>query len=63
MAGAIAGAFKGASAIPPTWIEKVKAENPRSQKELAEVLVNIVLKRGAEAQAKLSLIQSLGQAA
>ncbi len=62
MAGAIAGAFKGASAIPPTWIEKVKAENPRSQKELAEALADIVIKRGEEARAELSLIQILHQA-
>jgi ADP-ribosylglycohydrolase len=45
MAGSIAGAFKGASNFPKEWIDKVEAESPVSQKELAEKLTKIAVSR------------------
>jgi hypothetical protein len=59
MAGAIAGALKGASAFPAAWLEKVEAENPRSQHKLAAELFQIVVKRTEETQKRLATIQSL----
>jgi ADP-ribosylglycohydrolase len=59
MAGAIAGALKGASAFPAAWLEKVEAENPRSQQKLATELFQIVVKRTEETQKRLATIQSL----
>lgn len=48
MAGAIAGAFKGASAFPREWAEKAERENQRSQRGLARELVRITMIRSAE---------------
>lgn len=59
MAGALAGAFRGASALPQSWIEKVKAESPRVHKEVAQALVNVVIKRTEDMSAQISAIQSL----
>jgi ADP-ribosylglycohydrolase len=61
MAGAIAGAFKGASAFPAAWVKKVEAENPRSQNKLAEELFQIVVKRTEATQQHLSSLQKLRQ--
>ena len=48
MAGAIAGAFKGASSFPGGWVEKAEGENQRSQRELAHEMVGVILSRRAE---------------
>jgi ADP-ribosylglycohydrolase len=45
MAGALAGAFRGASALPQAWMEKVKAESPRDHVAVAETLLNVIVKR------------------
>jgi ADP-ribosylglycohydrolase len=59
MAGALAGAFKGASAFPAPWLEKVEAENPRSQQALAEKLLDMVMRRTEAMAGKVALIQNL----
>jgi len=45
MTGSIAGAFKGASNFPREWLDKIEAESPISQKELAEKLTKITVNR------------------
>lgn len=59
MAGAIAGAFKGATAFPPAWLEQVESENPRSQEKLAQALLDILLQRQEEVHQTSSLIREL----
>lgn len=45
MAGAVAGACKGASSFPIEWVEKAVGENQRSQRELAHDLEKIAMER------------------
>ena len=59
MAGALAGAFRGASALPQAWIEKVKAESPRAHGEVAQALVGVIVKRTEDMSAQVSAVQSL----
>jgi ADP-ribosylglycohydrolase len=59
MAGAIAGAFKGATAFPLAWLEQVERENPRSQEKLAQALLDILVQRQEEVRQTLSLIREL----
>jgi ADP-ribosylglycohydrolase len=59
MAGAIAGAFKGAAAFPPAWLEQVERENPRSQEKLAQTLLEILNQRQEEVRQTLSLTRDL----
>jgi len=51
MAGALAGAWRGASAFPPEWVEKVKASSPRDHHRAAADLVQVIQRR-AEIQAQ-----------
>ena len=44
MVGAMAGAFKGVEGLRKEWVEKVEANNP-GQKELAEKLIEVVIKK------------------
>jgi ADP-ribosylglycohydrolase len=59
MAGAIAGAFRGTSAFPPEWIEKVETESSRSQRELAAALTSVILRRLADTERRAKAIKSL----
>jgi len=45
MAGSLAGAYRGASALPAGWMDKVKAAGARDQEELARSLTDITLRR------------------
>lgn len=52
MAGAIAGAFQGAAAFPPGWVEKVRAESPRVHEQIAQALIGVILRRIKAAAAR-----------
>ncbi len=45
MVGALAGAFRGASALPPDWAAKAAAGSGRDQEALARALEGIALSR------------------
>ena len=45
MVGALAGAYRGASALPAHWVEKVRAESPRAHEDVAKELVEVVARR------------------
>ena len=45
MVGALAGAYRGVSALPAHWVEKVRAESPRAHEDVARELVEVVVKR------------------
>ena len=45
MVGALAGAYRGVSALPAHWVEKVRAESPRAHEDVAKELVEVVAKR------------------
>jgi ADP-ribosylglycohydrolase len=59
MAGALAGAFRGASALPQSWVEKVKAESPRAHRDVAQVLVDVIIKRVEDMSERIKIIESL----
>jgi len=59
MAGALAGAFRGASALPQSWIEKVKAESPRAHGKVATALVDVIIKRTQDMSERIKAIESL----
>ena len=59
MAGALAGAFRGASVLPQAWVEKVKAESPRDHKKVAETLLNVIVKRVEEMDDQIRAVRSL----
>lgn len=49
IAGAIAGALRGANAIPPAWIAAVCSASPVDQEALAQSLLDVLLRRAREA--------------
>ena len=49
MAGAVAGAFRGATAFPPPWLAKLTAESPRAHQDVARQLTDVILKRSRDA--------------
>jgi ADP-ribosylglycohydrolase len=51
IAGAIAGALRGASALPADWTAAVRAANPVDQDELTEALLAVLRRRAAAAAA------------
>jgi len=59
MAGAIAGAYHGASALPPAWVDKVNAENPRDQAHQAQALVDLVLERIEATRRRVEAVEGL----
>jgi len=59
MAGAIAGAYRGASVLPAGWVEKATAGNPRDQAQLARKLVDLVLERNEAMRRLVESIQGL----
>lgn len=62
MAGALAGAWRGASALPTPWVEKVEAESPRDHRALAGTLVGIIAQRAAGMAHTAASINQLLQA-
>lgn len=59
MAGALAGALHGASALPVEWVEKIRAGGRRDQVELATMLVEVIHQRAADMARVTSAIHSL----
>ncbi len=59
MAGAIAGAYAGAGALPETWMDKVKTESPRDHAAVARALIEIILKRHEDAAQLAHQLQRL----
>jgi ADP-ribosylglycohydrolase len=59
MTGAIAGALRGASALPPAWVEKIQAGSRRDQNALAAMLVSAIQQRAAELARVTADIQAL----
>jgi len=62
MAGALAGALHGASALPTQWVEKSLANSRRDQMALAAMLVDVTLQRGealARTTAQVKQLQSI----
>ena len=59
MAGALAGAFRGASALPAAWVEKVRAQSPRAHEEVAADLVNVIIERTKDMSRQIKAIESL----
>jgi ADP-ribosylglycohydrolase len=47
--GAIAGALRGASALPADWVSQVQVATPVNQDELAALLLEILRRRANEA--------------
>jgi ADP-ribosylglycohydrolase len=60
MAGAIAGALRGAAAFPSEWLAKVDGEADRSQQPLAEMLVGMIDRRLKAAADRIRAVQQLG---
>ena len=61
MSGALAGALRGASALPVAWVEKMLANSRRDQNALAEMLVAVIQQRAGElahVAADIELLQS-----
>jgi ADP-ribosylglycohydrolase len=59
MAGAIAGALHGASALPAEWVEKIRAGGRRDQAALAAMLVNAIQRRAADMERTCTVIRAL----
>ena len=55
MAGAVAGAFAGASALPRAWLDKL----PPEQEKLARDLAEVARKKASEAEAALSAFRKM----
>jgi ADP-ribosylglycohydrolase len=61
MAGALAGALHGASALPVEWVEKMLASGRRDQAALTSLLVDIIHQRAAGLARVAAAIQTLEQ--
>jgi ADP-ribosylglycohydrolase len=59
MAGAIVGAFRGASGLPVSWVDKIAAESPRAHSEVARRLMDVVVVRNEEMAGRIAAIRSL----
>lgn len=59
MAGALAGALRGASALPESWVEKVKTESPRAHEKVARQLVDVVVARIEDASDRISAVRGM----
>ena len=59
MAGSIAGALHGASALPAEWVEKIRAGGRRDQPALAAMLVNAIQRRAADMERTCAVIRAL----
>lgn len=59
MAGALAGALHGASALPAEWVEKIRAGGRRDQDALAAMLISVIQRRAADMERTLGVIRGL----
>ena len=59
MAGALAGALHGVSALPEAWVEKIRASGRRDQEALTRMLVDTIHQRAADMSQVTAAIQSL----
>jgi ADP-ribosylglycohydrolase len=59
MAGALAGALQGASALPVEWVEKIRASGGRDQTALTTLLVDVIHQRVADLTKVTAAIQAL----
>jgi len=59
MAGSLAGALRGASALPEAWVEKMRASGKRDQGALAASLVQVIQRRAADMVQIADAIQAL----
>jgi ADP-ribosylglycohydrolase len=59
MAGALAGAFRGASAFPPDWVQKVQAGSPRDNWAVAAELVEVILRRVKEIEDRCAAVHRM----
>jgi ADP-ribosylglycohydrolase len=59
MAGALAGAFRGAAAFPPTWVEKVRVSSPRDNWAVATELMAVIMQRTAEAETHYAVLNRM----
>ncbi len=59
MAGALAGALHGASALPVEWVDKIRAGGRRDQAALAAMLVDVIHRRAADLERTCSVIHQL----
>jgi ADP-ribosylglycohydrolase len=59
MAGALAGALHGVSALPTEWVAKIRASGRRDQAALAAMLVNITSQRAEEFTRSAAVVQQL----
>jgi ADP-ribosylglycohydrolase len=60
MAGALAGALHGVSALPEEWVEKIHSHGRRDQAALTEMLVGIIHRRAAEIARINAAVLALG---
>jgi ADP-ribosylglycohydrolase len=61
MAGALAGALHGASALSAEWVEKILANRRRDQAALTTMLVSVIHQRAADLVRVTAVIQALEQ--
>ncbi len=59
MAGAIAGAYAGAGALPEPWWDKVKTESPRDHSAVARSLIKVIQKRVKDITKQVADIQRM----
>ena len=59
MVGGLAGAFSGSTAFPGSWIEKVEGETDVKQRELAEKLTEVLIRRLSDRMRAAESLRSL----
>jgi hypothetical protein len=59
MAGSLAGALHGVSALPEAWVEKIRAGGRRDQSALTTMLVNVIQRRAADMERTCGVIRAL----
>jgi ADP-ribosylglycohydrolase len=60
MAGALAGAFRGAAAFPGEWTQQIRASGGRDQTELTRLLVEVIYRRSEDQASIVKAIRSTG---
>ncbi len=63
MAGSLAGALHGASALPGEWVEKIRVSGRRDQSALTAMLVEVIHRRAADMARVIEGIEGLGETA
>lgn len=59
MAGAVAGAWQGASAFPEAWRDKVREESPRDHEQVARSLMEVIRDRLRATSERLAALQAV----